>query len=241
MYREKHSRSIVKALSWRVTATVTTMVLVWLLTGQIAAALAIGGIEVFLKMFLYYVHERSWNKISYGRVEVAPFVLWFTGLPCSGKTTLADAIFQELKKNGRKVERLDGETIRQLFPKTGFSREARNQHIERVGHLSSILVKNNIAVIASFVSPYKESRDFVRKISPNFIEIYVNTPLEECEKRDARGLYAKARKGEIKQFTGIDDPYEEPENPNIVLNTANTAVEGNVNTIINYLKSQHLV
>ncbi len=98
MYKEKHIRSIIKALSWRVTATVTTFALVWIFTGQLGTAFAIGGIEVFLKMFLYYSHERLWNQSKFGRVEVEPFVLWFTGLPVSGKTSLADALSEEIKK-----------------------------------------------------------------------------------------------------------------------------------------------
>lgn len=241
MYKEKHSRSIVKTISWRITATVTTVLLVWGFTGQLAAAFVVGGIEVFLKMFLYYLHERTWNKITFGRVEVAPFVLWFTGLPGSGKTTLADAVYEELKKDKRKVERVDGENVRQLFPKTGFSRRERIEHTERVGHLASILVNHNIAVVASFISPYRESRQFVRRISTNFVEIYINTPLEVCEQRDPKGWYAKARKGEIKQFTGIDDPYEEPENPNLVIDTVNKKVDENVKIIMELLKNKDLV
>ncbi len=241
MYKEKRSRSIIKTVSWRISSTVITILLVWGFTRQMAAALAVGGIEVFLKMFLYYFHERYWNKINFGRVEVAPFVLWFTGLPGSGKSTIADAVYEELKKENRKMERLDGESVRQLFPKTGFSREERIQHIERVGHLSSILVKNNITVVASFISPYRESRQFVRRISTNFIEIYINTSLEVCEKRDPKGLYAKARKGEIKQFTGIDDPYEEPENPSLVIDTVNKNVDENVKIIMEFLKNRDLV
>ncbi len=241
MYKEKRSRSIIKTVSWRISSTVITILLVWGFTRQMAAALAVGGIEVFLKMFLYYFHERYWNKINFGRVEVAPFVLWFTGLPGSGKSTIADAVYEELKKENRKMERLDGESVRQLFPKTGFSREERIQHIERVGHLSSILVKNNITVVASFISPYRESRQFVRRISTNFIEIYINTSLEVCEQRDPKGLYAKARKGEIKQFTGIDDPYEEPENPSLVIDTVNKNVDENVKIIMEFLKNRDLV
>ncbi len=241
MYKEKHSRSIIKTLSWRITATVTTISLVWIFTRQLAAAFVVGGIEVFLKMFLYYIHERSWNKVSFGRVEVAPFVLWFTGLPGSGKSTIANAVYEELKKENRKMERLDGESVRQLFPRTGFSRKDRIQHIERVGHLSSILVKNNITVVASFISPYRESRQFVRRLSTNFIEIFLNTPLEVCEQRDPKGLYAKARKGEIKQFTGVDDPYEKPENPNLVIDTVNKTVEENVKLIITHLKEKDLI
>lgn len=241
MYKEKRSRSIVKTISWRVTATVTTILLVWFFTGQLMAAFKIGGIEVFLKLYFYYLHERVWNKIKFGKVEVAPFILWFTGLPGSGKSATADAVFEVLKKDGRKAERLDGENVRQLFPKTGFSRQERIRHIERIGHLSSILVKNNITVIASFISPYKESRQFVRGLSTNFIEIYINTPLEVCEQRDPKGLYARARKGEVKQFTGVDDPYEEPENPNIEIDTVNKTVEENVTLIMKYLKDRDLV
>lgn len=241
MYREKHIRSIIKTLSWRVTATVTTILLVWIITGQLAAAFTIGGIEVFLKILLYYLHERTWDKAKFGRVEIAPFVLWFTGLPVSGKSSLADAVYNELKKNRPKIERVDGERVRQLFPKTGFSRQERNQHIERIGHLSSILVKNNITVIASFISPFRESRHFVREISTNFIEIYINTPLEVCEQRDTKGLYARARKGEILEFTGIDAPYEEPKNPDMVLDTINTTIEENVKKIMRFLKNKDLV
>lgn len=241
MYREKHARSIVKTISWRITATITTFLLVWIFTNQLKTAFTIGSIEVFLKMLLYYLHERTWNKSRFGRVEIAPFVLWFTGLPVSGKSMLADAVFEELKKNGRKMERLDGERVRQLFPKTGFSKQERIQHVERIGHLSSILVKNNITVIASFISPYKESRQFVRKISTNFIEIYLNTPLEVCEQRDTKGLYLRARKGEIQQFTGIDAPYEEPENPDLVVDTINTTTEENVKKIMKFLKNRDLI
>ncbi len=241
MYREKHIRSIIKTISWRITATITTFSLVWIFTGQLGTAFAIGGIEIFLKMFLYYLHERFWDKSKLGRVEVAPFVLWFTGLPVSGKTSLADAMYEEIKKNGRKVERLDGAKVRQLFPQTGFSKKERILHVERIGHLSSILVKHNIIVVASFISPYEESRQFARQLSTNFIEIYVNTPLEICEKRDTKGLYLRARKGEIKQFTGIDAPYEEPKNPEIIVDTSNIALEENVKKIMKYIKIKNLV
>ena len=162
-------------------------------------------------------------------------------MPGSGKSTIANAVYEELKKENRKMERLDGESVRQLFPRTGFSRKDRIQHIERVGHLSSILVKNNITVVASFISPYRESRQFVRRLSTNFIEIFLNTPLEVCEQRDPKGLYAKARKGEIKQFTGVDDPYEKPENPNLVIDTVNKTVEENVKLIITHLKEKDLI
>ena len=107
--------------------------------------------------------------------------------------------------------------------------------------MSSILVKNKIIVIASFISPYKDSRQFVRNITQNFVEIYVNTPLEVCEQRDSKGFFKKARKGEIPNFTGINDPYEEPENPEITLSTEHTTIEENTKTIVSYLQNRNFI
>ncbi len=241
MYKEKHSRTVLKTITWRFTATVTTVTLVWLFTGEVGAALAIGGIEVFLKMLFYYLHERAWDAINFGREEVEPFVLWFTGLPDSGKTTIADAVHKKLSENGRKIERLDSHTVRALFPATGFSREERNRHIERVGYLAGILEQNNISVIASFISPYKESRQKVRDLAGNFIEVYVNTPAEICEQRDAKGNWRKARRGEIKQFTGVDDPYEAPEKPELTIDASDSSPQQNAEVIVGYLKKRKFV
>jgi adenylylsulfate kinase len=118
---------------------------------------------------------------------------------------------------GLPVEHLDGDEIRELFPSTGFTRPDRDAHVRRVGFLASKLEKHGIFVVASLVSPYAESRDFVRRLCRRFVEVYVATPLEECERRDAKGLYARARRGEIAQFTGIDDPYEPPTRPEVVV------------------------
>ncbi|MCK5033682.1 MAG: adenylyl-sulfate kinase, partial [Calditrichia bacterium] len=185
--------------------------------------------------------ERGWEKTKFGRTEIAPFLIWFTGLPDSGKTTLADLLYERLNKEDRKLERLDGANIRKLFTKTGFSREERNKHIERVGHLSSLLINNNITVVASFISPYKESRNFVRNICQNFIEIYINTPLDVCEKRDSKGLYEKARKGELKMLTGVNDPYEEPKNPDLTFSTADQQNSAIIDCIFEYLKKKKFI
>ena len=152
-------------------------------------------------------------------------VLWFTGLSGSGKSTLARRVAAELRQRGRPVEMLDGDAIRDLFPNTGFGRAERDAHIKRVGYLASRLEFHGVTVVASLVSPYKESRDFVRSLCTNFIEIHVSTPLEECERRDVKGLYAKARRGEIRNFTGIDDPYERPEAPDLVIDTSRLSLE----------------
>ena len=121
MFKESHLRSIIKAFSWRFWATVTTMFLVYIFTGTIKIVLAIGGLEVLLKMLIYFLHERAWDKIRFGKKEITPFVLWLTGLPGSGKTTLANATYEKLSKNGYRLERLDGDKVRSIFPTTGFS------------------------------------------------------------------------------------------------------------------------
>ena len=152
-------------------------------------------------------------------------VLWFTGLSGSGKTTIARQVIAELEKQGKAVEFLDGDAIRDIFPATGFTRPERDAHIRRVGWVASRLERHGVLVIASLVSPYRESRDFVRGLCRDFREIYISTPFAECEKRDVKGLYAKARKGEVKHFTGLDDPYEPPTSAALTIDTTTTSLD----------------
>jgi adenylylsulfate kinase len=152
-------------------------------------------------------------------------VLWFTGLSGSGKSTIAVRVHEELKRRGVDVEYIDGDALREVFPNTGFTRAEREEHLRRTGYMASRLAAHGVTVVASFVSPYRESRDFIRRHCRKFVEIYVATPLDECERRDVKGLYARARRGEIKNFTGIDDPYETPENPELTLDTRALSVE----------------
>jgi adenylylsulfate kinase len=154
-----------------------------------------------------------------------PAVAWFTGLSGSGKSTIAVTLARHLEAIGLPVEHLDGDEIREVFPTTGFTRAERDTHVRHVGFLASKLEKHGVFVIASLVSPYAESRDFVRRLCRNFVEIYVATPLDECERRDVKGLYARARRGEISQFTGIDDPYEPPEHPEVTIDTRRVSVD----------------
>ncbi|MCK4959951.1 MAG: adenylyl-sulfate kinase [Planctomycetes bacterium] len=168
--------------------------------------------------------------------ENKTFVLWFTGLSGSGKSTLADRVYDELATNGSRIEKLDGDVLRGIFPATGFTKDDRNEHIRRVGFLASMLEKHGVIVIASFISPYKEARDFVRQQCGNFIEVYVSTSLDECRRRDVKGLYKRADAGEIKNFTGIDDPYEAPENAEIVVDTEGLSIDESVAVIVNALK-----
>jgi adenylylsulfate kinase len=152
-------------------------------------------------------------------------VIWLTGLSGSGKSTLAHWVATELKREGRPVEVLDGDAMRAVFPNTGFSKAERDEHIKRVGFLASRLEAHGVTVVASFVSPYRESRDFVRGLCRHFVEVHVSTPLDECERRDVKGLYAKARRGEVAAFTGISDPYEPPARPELVVDTSRLSVE----------------
>ena len=143
-----------------------------------------------------------------------------------------------MKARGIKVERLDGDTVREtLCSDLGFSKEDRDKNIERVTFVAKLLSRNNVGVLASFISPYEAKRAWVRDEVTNYIEVHVSAPVEVCEARDVKGFYAKARSGEVKDFTGISAPYEEPNNPEIVLPTHKQTIEESVQTVLNYLEA----
>lgn len=165
------------------------------------------------------------------------FILWFTGLSGSGKTTISKALELELKGRGCKVEILDGDVVRTNLSKgLGFSKEDRDTNIRRIGFVANLLSRNGIVAITAAISPYRAIRDEIRAIEPNFVEVYVKATLEVCESRDVKGLYAKARAGEIKGFTGIDDAYEEPLNPEIICCTERESVEDSVKKVLSKLE-----
>jgi adenylylsulfate kinase len=237
MYSETRLRSILKAISWRILGSLSTSALVYLFTRKSDIALTVGGIEFLAKIGVYFAHERVWDRIPLGKAQIKPQVIWFTGLPCSGKTTLSLALLKKLKAQGLKVEHLDGDTVRRIYPHVGFTRKDRDEHIQRIGHLASRLEANGVFVIASFVSPYRESRDFVRKLCGKFVEIHVSTPLSECERRDVKGMYAKARRGEITHFTGVNDPYEEPLMPDLRIDTSSLTPSEALDRVLNVIKT----
>ena len=168
-------------------------------------------------------------------------VLWFTGLSGSGKSTLASDIARRLVELGLPVEHLDGDQLRAMFPGTGFSREERDSHARRVGFLSSLLEKYGVFVVTSLISPYSESRRAVRDMCTGFIEIHVSTPLDVCEKRDPKGLYRRARNGEITQFTGVTDPYEAPTDPELTIDTSSMSAERAGDMVLAYLAEKGFV
>jgi adenylylsulfate kinase len=164
-------------------------------------------------------------------------ILWLTGLSGSGKTTIAQALVQKLQAQQRAVELLDGDVIRTNLSKgLGFSKEDRDINVQRVGFVANLLANHGVIAISAVISPYRQIRDLIRANSTNFIEVFVNAPIEVCESRDVKGLYARARAGEIKGFTGIDDPYEPPLKPDVTCYTAKETIDESVSQVIEVLK-----
>ncbi len=159
--------------------------------------------------------------------------LWFTGLSGAGKTTISQRVESELKLRNCRVELLDGDIVRTHLSKgLGFSKEDRDTNIRRIGFVANLLSRNGVIAIIAAISPYRALRDEVRTMTTNFVEVYVKAPLHVCEARDVKGLYAKARSGEIKHFTGIDDPYEEPLHPEVICSTVEESIDESVAKVI---------
>ena len=174
--------------------------------------------------------QNKTNKVQTG------FTLWFTGLSGAGKSTIANILEKKIKDKGLKIEILDGDVVRTHLSKgLGFSKEDRDANIRRIGYVASLLSRNGVIAITAAISPYRSVRDEVREMHENFIEIYAKCPLEVVEKRDVKGLYKKARAGEILQFTGVSDPYEEPIKPEVVVETSKETPEESADKILNWL------
>ncbi|WP_163329312.1 adenylyl-sulfate kinase [Desulfurobacterium thermolithotrophum] len=190
-------------------------------------------------------HEgRVTRKDREGMKGHKSFILWFTGLSGSGKSTLSHKVEEKLFEMGVHTYVLDGDNIRMGLNKDlGFTEEDRRENIRRIGEVAKLFVDAGIVVLTAFISPYRRDRDFVRNLvaEGDFIEVYVKCPLEVCEKRDPKGLYKKARAGIIKNFTGINDPYEEPLNPEVVVETDKMSVDECVEKVISYLKGRKFI
>ena len=170
------------------------------------------------------------------------FTLWFTGLSGAGKTTISDYLTQEFKKRGYKFEVLDGDVVRTHLSKGfGFSKEDRDENIRRIGFVANLLERNGVIAITAAISPYRAIRDEVRATHENFVEVFACCPLEALVERDVKGLYKKALAGEIKNFTGVSDPYEEPLNPEITVYTDRETVEESAKKILAYLEQRGLI
>ena len=240
MYKETNLRSVAKGISWRVVATSTTMGIVYVFFGNLELAIATGLLETVAKVGLYWGHEKAWQRVRWGKKKIDPFNLWFTGLPLSGKTTIADRVYEELQKLQIPLERIDSKDIRELIPDIGYSREDRNRHMHRIGNLIKTLQNNSVSTVASFVSPYKESRKAIREMVKNNVVVYVKADVETCKKRDYKGAYEKALSGEYKNFSGVNDVYEEPQHAEIVIDTDKLSVDEAVQIIVKYIKKNNV-
>jgi len=163
-------------------------------------------------------------------------VIWLTGLPCSGKTSIAKEVEKYFIKHKLPIKRLDGNVIRSTVnKKLSFSKKDRDENIKKAGNIAKSLADDGINVVAAFVSPYEKTRGYIRKICPNFVEVYTKCDVKECIRRDVKGEYKKALSGEIKNFTGIQDPYEEPEKPELIINTKQYSLKESVAKLIKLL------
>jgi len=169
------------------------------------------------------------------------FCIWFTGLSGAGKSTIAEVVVDELRRRGHRVELLDGDEVRQNLSKgLGFSKEDRDTNIRRIGWVAALLARNGVVAVTAAISPYRDIRDEVRIKIDNFVEVFVDTPIDLCEERDVKGLYAKARSGEIPEFTGVSDPYEEPHSPEVRVVTHDREVTASASQVISYLEDAGL-
>jgi len=192
-----------------------------------------------------FKHAMKIDKLNRSKIKnQKPCIIWFTGLSGAGKSTVADLLEQKLNKLKKHTFLLDGDNLRHsLNSDLGFSNEDRDENIRRIGHLGALMVDAGLIVIASFISPFKKQRDFTRNLfeKKEFIEIFLDTPITICEKRDPKGLYKKARLGLIKDFTGIDSTYEKPEDPEIILNGSEKTPEDLSEEIISYLLKNDII
>ncbi|MEY4293188.1 MAG: adenylyl-sulfate kinase [Bacteroidota bacterium] len=241
---------IFKSFSWRIIGTIDTAILGWIITNDFKIGLKIGGLELFTKIFLYFLHERLWHKIYKFKKVLSTdlninqlkkvcnnkiVTIWLTGLPCSGKSTLAKELHSFFNSANLHSYILDGDDVRtNICSDLNYSRDDRRENIRRSAEIAKILNDNGIIVIASFVSPFNDDRllamDIIKK--ENFFQIFVDTDLDICIGRDSKGLYKLAMSGKVDNFTGINDIYEVPTNSNFHIVNNEFLFESLVNSLL---------
>ena len=230
---DSKQRSFWKAISWRVIAIAILATVAFLTTGDIKTTSLITLCYHSVQVFMFFIHERMWNYIKWGKTK--GMFIQMTGLSGAGKTTLARAVEQKLKAKGFKVEIIDGDEYRTgLCSDLGFSKEDRNTNIRRLGFVGKVLSRNNVITIMSAINPYESLRNELKMIC-HAKTVFVSCPVEVCIERDTKGLYKKAIAGEIKNFTGISDPFEEPVFVDLVIETNNLSLETSVDLLEQFI------
>ena len=214
---------------------------IYVLTNDITKTISFSLSIEAIKTAIYFIYECMFDKKFKLSLDEG-CVVWFTGLPCSGKSTIADEVAKKIKESDRRVERLDGDIIRNsLSSDLGFSKKDRDENIKRVTFVSKLLARNGTVVLSSFISPFRATRQMVSEQVPNFIEVYVFADKVTCAQRDVKGMWAKAKEGKIKGFTGFDSPYEPPFKPAVTCITEKETIEESANKVIDYLSQRKLI
>jgi adenylylsulfate kinase len=266
MFKDRSiKRHLLKSITWRVVGTIDTMLLGWFISGNPMVGVKIGGLEVMTKMVLYFIHERVWYRIPFGIAKKENRIVaqkhltkqtttitrtdreklnghnsltfWFTGLPASGKSTIANMLEEKLFEQSIKTCILDGDNTRMGINKDlDFTPEGRAENIRRVAEIARLMNDAGVVVIASLISPLAKDRQMARDIigKDHFIETYVDTPLQVCIERDPKSLYKKALRGELRNFTGVNAPYEPPVSPEIHLTTDDMPLAECIDKTLNF-------
>ncbi len=235
MYVETNKRSLIKGVSWRLLATTTTIIIVYLFFGRLDLAIMAGALETVAKIFLYYLHERGWNKIDFGKKRIEPFNLWIIGLPLSGKKVLADKVYEQLLTLKIPLERIESREVRKLLPEIGYERDDRILHIKRVGFLIKKLQRHSVSTICSFVSPYQEARDAVKEMTENYVEIYIDSDPAQYKTIQEAGFIENIDNTQLEDLDRISQDYDQPINPKITIKPDEN-LDDAVNRIVAYVK-----
>jgi adenylylsulfate kinase len=225
---------VTKSITYRIVSSSITVLVSYFVTKNIKFGLSIGAIDLCFKLINYYTFDSIWDFIF--RKRVKPCVIWLTGLSGSGKSTIAAELIANFEKHKVPYVLLDGDQIRQVIKETGYDYHSRRKHNLNVAYMASLFESQGNVVIVTLISPYKDVRNECRNICQNFIEVFVDTPLEICEKRDVKGLYQRARRGELENFTGITSPYEISERREITIHTPSETPESSAKAIYQFLR-----
>ncbi len=231
---DARKRTLAKALSWRLIAIILLAAITFSLTNDLKTVTYVTLFYHILQVFVYFLYERVWNHVKWGKTK--GLFIQMTGMSGSGKTTLSRAVAKKLFKEGYKIELMDGDEYRtELCNDLGFSKKDRNRNIRRLGFVGKVLARNNVIAIMAAINPYEEIRNEIKELGPFVKTVHIDCDIDTLIERDPKGLYKRALSGEIKNFTGISDPFERPIDPDLVINTANESLEKSTEKLYQFI------